>query len=143
MPRSDRTGHFPERLVKQGLISLAVAARMVHRRAYPEQYAIAEPRLSERQLDALAQVIASLGGIYTVNYRSARYRAIDRADLAGAVFRDGAREIAFADGREPLRYLAARVETTSLVARKLREITSENADDALIRTDRSPPTPTR
>jgi hypothetical protein len=116
---------------------------MVHRRAYPQQYAIAEPALSERQLDALAHVISSLGAIYTVNYRSARYRQLEKADLAGALFRDGAREIAFGDGREPIRYLAARVETTSLVARKLREITSETADDALIRTDKSPPTPTR
>ena len=31
MPKTDRNGHFPERLVKQGLVSLSVAARMVHR----------------------------------------------------------------------------------------------------------------
>src|SRR3712207_455494 len=74
MPKSDRNGHFPERLVKQGLVSLAVAARMVHRRAYPQQYSIAEPALSEAQLDALAHVIASLAPIYTVNYRSAQFR---------------------------------------------------------------------
>jgi hypothetical protein len=143
MPRRDRSGHFPERLVKQGLVSLAVAARMVHRRAYPQQYAIAEPALSERQLDALAHVISSVGAVYTVNYRTAQYRELGEADLAGAVFRAGARELAFPDGREPIRYLAARVETASLVARKLRDITSESADDALIRTDRSPPRPTR
>ena len=77
MPRRDRSGHFPERLVKQGLVSLVVAARMVHRRAYPQQYAIAEPSLSERQLDALAHVIATLAAIYTVNYRSARFRQPD------------------------------------------------------------------
>jgi hypothetical protein len=143
MPRSDRSGHFPERLVKQGLVSLAIAARMVHRRAYPQQYSIAEPALSERQLDALAHVISSLGAIYTVDYRSARYRELAQGDLAGAVFRDGARELAFGDGREPIRYLAARVETTSMVARKLREITTESAGDEPIRTDKSPPTPTR
>jgi hypothetical protein len=143
MPRSDRSGHFPERLVRQGLVSLAVAARMVHRRAYPQQYAIAEPALSERQLDALAHVISTLAAIYTVNYRSARYRQLAEADLAGAVFREGARELAFGDGRDPIRYLAARVEATNLVARKLREITRESAGDELIRTDKFPPTPTR
>jgi hypothetical protein len=143
MPRSDRSGHFPERLVKQGLVSLAVAARMVHRRAYPQQYTIAEPALSEQQLDALAHVIASLAAIYTVNYRSAQYRELPAAELDGAVFRDGAQELAFAEGREPLRYLAARVEAAILVARKLREITTETADASRIRKDKSPPTPTR
>jgi hypothetical protein len=143
MPRSDRSGHFPERLVKQGLVSLAVAARMVHRRAYPQQYAIVEPALSGQQLDALAHVIASLAPIYTVNYRSAQFRELPQDELAGAVFRDGAQELAYGDGRAPLRYLAARVEATSLVARKLREITTDAAGDVPTRTDRSRPTPTR
>jgi hypothetical protein len=143
MPRSDRSGHFPERLVKQGLVSLAVAARMVHRRAYPQQYAIAEPTLSEHQLDALAHVIASLAPIYTVNYRSAQFRELAQEELAGAAFRDGAQEIGFSDGRAPIRYLAARVEATSSVARKLREITNEQSAGAPTRTDRSRPTPTR
>lgn len=143
MPRSDRSGHFPERLVKQGLVSLAVAARMVHRRAYPQQYAIAEPTLSEQQLDALAHVIASLAPIYTVNYRSAQFRELAQADLAGAAFRNGAEHLAFGDGREPIRYLAARVESASTIARKLREITSEAPGAAPTRKDKSPPTPTR
>lgn len=143
MPRKDRSGHFPERLVKQGLVSLAIAARMVHRRAYPQQYAIVEPLLSEAQLDALAHVISTLAAIFTVNYRSARYRELEAAELAGAVFRDGAQEIQFGDGREPIRYLAARVEATTLVARKLREITPQDAGGVLTRTDKSPPTPTR
>jgi hypothetical protein len=116
---------------------------MVHRRAYPQQYAIAEPSLSERQLDALAHVIASIAMIYTVNYRSARFRQLGQEELAGAVFRGGAREIAFPDERSPITYLAARVDSATLVARKLREITVESEDDALIRTDRYPPTPTR
>jgi hypothetical protein len=143
MPRSDRSGHFPERLVKQGLVSLAVAARMVHRRAYPQQYAIAEPALSEQQLDALAHVIASLAPIYTVNYRSAQFRELAESELAGAAFRQGAREMVFTDGRLPIRYLAARIEATSVIARKLREITTEDAAGAPTRTDRSRPTPTR
>ena len=143
MPRRDRSGHFPERLVKQGLVSLVVAARMVHRRAYPQQYAIAEPSLSERQLDALAHVISSLSAIFTVNYRSARFRQLGQEELAGAVFRGGARELAFPDGRASIAYLAARVDSATVVARKLREITVESEDDALIRTDRYPPTPTR
>ena len=143
MPRLDRSGHFPERLVRQGLVSLAVAARMVHRRAYPQQYSIAEPALSERQLDALAHVISTLAPIYTVNYRSARFRLLDEASMEGGVFLGGAREIAFGDGRAPIGYLAARVETVLVVARKLREITPARDDDELIRTDRLPPTPTR
>jgi hypothetical protein len=143
MAKSDRNGHFPERLVKQGLVSLAVAARMVHRRAYPQQYTIAEPALSEAQLDALAHVIATLAPIYTVNYRSAQFRELPQPDLAGALFRNGAEELAFSDGREPIRYLAARVESTSLVARKLRDITTEHAAGAPTRTDKSRPTPTR
>jgi hypothetical protein len=143
MPKTDRNGHFPERLVKQGLVSLTVAARMVHRRAYPQQYTIAEPSLSDAQLDALAHVIATLAPIYTVNYRSAQFRELPPADLAGAAFRNGAEELAFADARDPIRYLAARVESTTVVARKLREITTEHASGVPTRTDRSRPTPTR
>lgn len=143
MPKSDRSGHFPERLVRQGLVALSVAARMVHRRAYPQQYAIVEPTLSERQLDALAHVIASLVAVFTVNYRSARFRELPPAEMQGGVFRDGAEELAFPDGREPIRYLAARVEMATLVARKLRDFTAENPDAELIRIDRLPPTPTR
>jgi len=116
---------------------------MVHRRAYPQQYSIAEPALSERQLDALAHVISTLAAVYTVNYRSARFRQIGETELEGGVFRGGAREVAFGDERTPIAYLAARVESVLVVARKLREITPERDDDALIRTDRLPPTPTR
>lgn len=143
MGRKGDSERFPERLVRQGLVSLAIAARMVHRRAYPQQYAIAEPVLSEQQLDSLAHVICSIAPIYTVNYRSARYRLLEPAELAGAIFREGARELAFADGRLPIRYLAARVESTSHVAQKLRQITNETAAGAPTRKDRSPPTPTR
>jgi hypothetical protein len=143
MPKRDRSGHFPERLVRQGLVALPVAARMVHRRAYPQQYAIVEPQLSARQLDALAHVICSLVAIYTVNYRSAQYRELAAAEIAGGRFAAGAAELAFGDGREPIRYLAARVDSATLVARKLREITAGHPDAELIRIDRSPPTPTR
>lgn len=143
MSKSDRSGHFPERLVRQGLVALSVAARMVHRRAYPQQYSIVEPTLSERQLDALAHVISTLVAVYTVNYRSARFRELTAAELDGGVFRDGATEIVFPDAREPIRYLAARVESATLVARKLRDITAEDPGVELIRIDRSPPTPTR
>lgn len=121
---------FPERLVRQGLVSLAVAARMVHRRAFPHKYAIAEPVVAPAQLDILAQMIANLAPVYTVNYRSARFRQLTEEELEGAVFRGGACEIAFRDGRPPIRYLAARVETTSLVARRLREIRAESAAPA-------------
>lgn len=143
MPKSERSGHFPERLVRQGLVALSVAARMVHRRAYPQQYAIVEPALSDRQLDALAHVISSLVAIFTVNYRSARFRELTSAEMAGGLFQEGAEQLAFPDGRDPIRYLAARVETATLVARKLREITAEHPDAELIRIDRLPPTPTR
>ena len=132
MGRRERGDCFPERLVRQGLVSLAVAARMVHRRAYPQQYSIAEPMLSERQLEALAQVITSLAPVFAVNYRSARFRQLTPAELSGAIFRDGAKEIAFPDGRAPLRYLAARVESTSLVARRLRELGAEQSVSATL-----------
>ncbi|MFL6563813.1 MAG: hypothetical protein ACJ8G5_02690 [Burkholderiales bacterium] len=116
---------------------------MVHRRAYPQQYSIAEAALSERQLDALAHVISTLAPIYTVNFRSARFRQLDPTAMEGGMFRGGARELAFGDERTSIGYLAARVESVLVVARKLREITPERGDDALIRTDRLPPTPTR
>jgi hypothetical protein len=141
--RRHRGDAFPERLVKQGLLSLAVAARMVHRRAYPQQYAIVEPVLSERQLDALGALIASLAPVYTANYRSARYRQLSPEELCGGIFSSGARQLTFPDGRAAIDYLAARVDSASLVAKKLREVKLETGDAAAIRTDRFPPTPTR
>ena len=139
----DRSNGFPERLVKKGLLSLAVAARMVHRRAYPQQYAIVEPVLSEQQLDALANVIASLAPVYTANYRSARYRQLTVDELSGGVFSGGAQQLVFCDGRSPIVYLAARIESASLVAKKLREITSQSGAAAATRTGRFPRKPTR
>jgi hypothetical protein len=139
----DRSNGFPERLVKKGLLSLVVAARMVHRRAYPQQYAIVEPVLSEQQLDALANVIASLAPVYTANYRSARYRQLTVDELSGGMFSGGAQRLVFCDGRSPIVYLAARIESASLVAKRLREITSQSGDAAATRTGRFPPTPTR
>ena len=145
MGRKARVDGCPERLVKRGLVSLAVAARMVHRRAYPQQYAIAEPQLSPAQLDALAHVIAAMAPIFTVNYRSASVRELAEGETAGGAFKDGARELAFDDGRAPIRWLAARIDSTSDVARKLREITSERVGAAAepTQTGRYPPTPTR
>jgi hypothetical protein len=125
MGRKARGDAFPERLVKLGLLSLTVAARMVHRRAYPQQYTIVEPFLGPEQLDALAHTIASLVPIYTVNYRSAGQRPLSAEELAGGVFRNGARELCYTDGRPSIHYLAARVVSTSLVARRLREVTGE------------------
>jgi hypothetical protein len=125
MARKARGDAFPERLVKLGLLSLTIAARMVHRRAYPQQYTIVEPFLSAEQLNALAHTIASLVPIYTVNYRSAGHRPLTAEELAGGVFCNGARELCFTDGRPSIHYLAARVESASLVARRLRDLTGE------------------
>ena len=52
---------FPARLVKQGLLQLGPAARMAHRRAYPEQYAIGQPVLGKRQLDRIGDLISQVG----------------------------------------------------------------------------------
>jgi len=81
------------------------------------------------------------GGYYRES--ASRFHQLDEASFEGGMFRGGAREIAFSDSRAPIGYLAARVESVLVVARKLREITPERDADALIRTDRLPPTPTR
>jgi hypothetical protein len=128
MGRKQKSGGFPERLVKRGLLSLAMAARMVHRRAYPQQYAIVEPFLTEQQLDTLAGLIASLAPVFTANYRSAQFRELTPQELSVGVFRDGAQELAFPDSRPPIRHLAARVESAGLVARKLREIKHQGGE---------------
>ena len=131
MGRKQKSGGFPERLVKRGLLSLAMAARMVHRRAYPQQYAIVEPVLTGEQLDTLAGLIASLAPVYTANYRSAQFRELTREELAVGVFRGGAQELAFPDSRAPIGHLAARVESATLVARKLREAKHQGGSEAL------------
>jgi hypothetical protein len=127
MGRKQKSGGFPERLVKRGLLSLAMAARMVHRRAYPQQYAIVERMLTELQLDALANVIASFAPVFTTNYRSAQFREITAKDRAGGTFHGGAREITFSDGRAPLQRLAVRVECIPMVAARLREMSARSA----------------
>ena len=86
---------------------------------------------------------ATLASIYTVNYRSARFRQLGQEELAGGAVPRRCTRDRVPDGRNPIAYLAARVDSATVVARKLREITLESDDDALIRTDRYPPTPTR
>jgi hypothetical protein len=141
--RGETNEGFPARLTKQGLLQLAVAARLVHRRSYPEQYAIASAVLGKQQLDGLACLLSATAAIYTVNHRSARYRELTAEELASGVFRDGAHELVFLDGRPAIQYLAATSEGTRAAARRLRELTNEAGRDAPTRTDRSPPTPTR
>ena len=86
----------------------------------------------------LPVALGTSGGLYAAGAVALGLRFID---WARRLRRDAA--LALPTFRFSIVYLAARVDSASVVARKLREITLETDDDALIRTDRFPPTPPR
>ena len=79
---------------------------MIFRRVYAERLHAGTPTRVTAHLDALAYTIAELAPIYVYEANGHAVRALSRADLAGALFQDGAKVLAYIDGRPALRNLA-------------------------------------
>jgi hypothetical protein len=96
------------------LMPLDLAATVIFRRVYANRTHTGTPTRMTGHLDALAYTIAELAPIYVYEANGHSVRALSRDDLAGALFQDGARALAYVDGRAAVRNLA--FNATSITA---------------------------
>ena len=89
---------------QEELVPLNVAARRVFQQVYlPFHHPQAGP--GPDQLNGVASALCSLAPVYSLDGRGAA-RRLSAADLSGGLFRGGARELLFLDGRDSIRNLA-------------------------------------
>jgi hypothetical protein len=89
---------------EEQLVPLNVAARRVFQQVYlPFHHPQAGP--GPDQLNGVASALCGLAPVFALNPQGAP-RRLSAADLSGGLFRGGARELLFLDGRESIRNLA-------------------------------------
>lgn len=105
------------------LVPLNVAARLIFQRVYlPFHHPQAGPLPD--QLNGLANVICGLAPVYALDERGRSARRLSAEDLSGGLFRGGARELLFLDGRESIRNLAVSGAELERAARVLHDAVS-------------------
>lgn len=104
----------------QELVPLNVAARLIFQRVYlPLHHPQAGP--APDQLNGVANTLCGLAPVYVLGERGSAARRLSPDDLSGGLFRGGARELLFLDGRESIRNLAVSAAEVERAAQKLRE----------------------
>jgi hypothetical protein len=107
---------------EEELLPLNVAARRVFQQVYlPFHHPQAGP--GPDQLNGVASALCGLAQVYALDERGAA-RRLSAADLSGGLFRGGARELLFLDGRESIRNLAVSRLEVERAARALHEAMS-------------------
>jgi hypothetical protein len=102
----------------QDLVPLNLAARTIFQRVYlPLHHPQSGP--GPDQLNGLANVICGIAPVYVVDERAGATRKLSAEDLSGGMFRGGARELLFLDGRESIRNLAVAAAEVERAARLL------------------------
>ena len=102
------------------LVPLDLMARSIFRKVYEERFGL---RVSSRQnahLDGLGYTIAALRPIYTYESTGQRLRPVSKQELSAGLFRHGAREMYFIDGRPTLSHLAAAADVAPAIIEALR-----------------------
>ena len=99
---------------------LDLAAASVYRRVYEDAVTSMVHARPASHLDAVAYTIAELTSIYVYESDGKSLRPLSREELAGALFRDGARVIYYPDGRPSVRNLAVSVKALQAVVLALR-----------------------
>jgi hypothetical protein len=101
------------------LVPLNVAARRIFQQVYlPFHHPQAGP--GPDQLNGVASALCGLAALYALDERGAP-RKLSADDLSGGLFRGGARELLFLDGRDSIRNLAVRGAEVEGAARALRD----------------------
>jgi hypothetical protein len=98
-------------LTPHDLMPLDMAVATVFRRAYERRM---QPRGNVRptgDLDGLAYTLAELTPLYTYEADGHSIRELSKGDLAGALFRGGAKTLVYVDGRAPVTNLAINVKS--------------------------------
>jgi hypothetical protein len=111
------------------LMPLDLAARVIFRRVYADRSHGGMPTRMTAHLDALAYTIAELAPIYVYEANGHALRAISREDLSGGLFQEGARALAYIDGRRAVRNLAFNATSINAVIQTLMA-SSNSAQDA-------------
>ena len=102
------------------LVPLNVAARRIFQQVYlPLHHPQSGP--GPDQLNGLANMICGLTPVYVLDEERRRVRRLSADDLSGGLFRGGARELLFLDGRESIRNLAVSGAEVERAARVLHE----------------------
>jgi hypothetical protein len=89
------------------LVPLDLATASIFRRVYEERMQVGVPGRPGAHLDGLAYTVAEITRIYVYGGDGAA-RPLSAPELAGGLFQDGARTLAFIDGRPPISNLAVR-----------------------------------
>ena len=108
---------------QEELVPLNVAARRIFQRVYlPFHHPQSAPGAD--QLNGVASALCGLAPVYALDERGATTRRLTADELAGGLFRGGARELLFLDGREPIRNLAVSASELERAARALHDAVS-------------------
>jgi hypothetical protein len=115
MPSPEDHEDFPHTL-----LPLTLAVGLVRNRIYDDRPLTDQGR--EGDFNMLANVIAEAIPIYEYSVDASRPpRPIQRHQLVGGMFREGAQELHFIDGRPPLRHMAVNAIDLECVLALLRE----------------------
>lgn len=102
------------------LMPLELAAASVYRRVYEDRVSSMVQARPASHLEAVAYTIAEFTSIYVYESDGNSLRALSREELAGALFRDGARVLCYPDGRPEVRNLAVSVKALQAIVLALR-----------------------
>lgn len=108
---------------QEELVPLNVAARRIFQRVYlPFHYPQSTPGAD--QLNGVASALCSLAPVYVLDERGSAARRLGADELSGGLFRGGARELLYLDGRESIRNLAVSAPELERAARALYDAVS-------------------
>src|SRR3954470_366192 len=92
------------------LMPLDLAVSLLFRRVYEEPMQTVAGGRARSHLDGLAYLVSELAPIYVYKPDGKQRRRLSESDLAGALFQDGAKRIAYVDGRPAIENLAISVK---------------------------------
>jgi hypothetical protein len=108
--------------VPHTLIPLGLAVGLIRSKVYAEGKSTDRDTGHTVDLNALASFVAATVPVYEYESNPSKApRALGKAELEGGMFRDGAKELRFIDGRATKRYLALNALDVECVTSLLRE----------------------
>jgi hypothetical protein len=116
----DPTRTLPAVAVAHDLMPLDLAVKLVFRRVYEEPMQMAVSGRAGAHLDGLAYAFAELMPIFVYQQDGRTVREITKGELAHGLFQDGARRLAYVDGRPAIDNLAVSAKNINPVIQALR-----------------------
>ena len=108
--------------VPHTLIPLGLAVGLIRSKVYAQGKSTDRDQGHTVDLNALASFVAGTVPVYEYETNPSKApRALSKAELEGGMFRDGAKELRFIDGRATKRYLALNALDVECVTSLLRE----------------------